>query len=197
VEVEDFEAARTDGAPVRIRPVQQADRAAMHALNARVSDGSTYRRYFSGSRSVADDYTDSLLNPSIPAATDRIALVALIDDELVGVASYGRFNKTTAEFGVLIDDRCQHQGIGTVLIETLIRVARANGFTHLKADVLSENGPMFEVIRDLGYPTTQHREYGVASVRFALDPTAEVAAAHEFRQHSAEVGALDEHGASR
>ena len=146
----DIDAVRADGGLVHIRPVQEGDRKALLALNERASDQSIFYRFFTLSRHAADDYVERLLRP---ASIEHQALVALVDDELVGVAAFERLSRTSAEIALLVDDDDQHEGIGTLLIEHLAGIARRHRIQRFVAEVLAENAAMIRVIRNLGFAT--------------------------------------------
>jgi RimJ/RimL family protein N-acetyltransferase len=154
---------------VQIRALQDTDRDALLALNDHVSDRSLYRRFFIVSRHAAGAYVDQLLRPS---SADHKALVGLVDGELVGVASYERATPTSAEIAVLIEDRYQHMGIGTRLIEALADSARCNGIHQLVADVLTGNSPMIAMVRQLGLPTSIRAEGDTVVMSLDLEPAA-------------------------
>jgi len=153
---------------VHIRTLQGTDRDALLAFNEHVSDRSLYRRFFIVSRHAADAYVDQLLRPS---SADHQALVGLVDGELVGVASYERTGTECAEIAVLIEDRYQHMGIGTRLIEALADAARRNGIHQLVADVLTGNSPMIAMVRQLALPTSIRAEGDTVVMSLELEPT--------------------------
>jgi RimJ/RimL family protein N-acetyltransferase len=136
---------------VKIRPLAATDRDALLTLNDHVSDRSLYRRFFIVSRPAADAYVDQLLRPS---SADHHVLVGLVDGELVGVASYERVDAASAEIALLIEDRYQHIGIGTRLIEELVSAAQRCGIRRLVADVLTGNSSMIAMVRQLAVPTS-------------------------------------------
>ena len=102
----EYDAVRADGGLVHIRPAVAADEAALIALDHRASDRSIYYRFFTVSRHAADSYVHRLLRPASDA---HRALVALIGDDMVGVASFERLTDTSAEIAVLIDDQAQQR----------------------------------------------------------------------------------------
>jgi RimJ/RimL family protein N-acetyltransferase len=152
---------------VHIRALEDTDREALLALNDHVSDRSLYRRFFIVSRHAAGAYVDQLLRPS---SDDHQALVGLVDGELVGVASYERVTPTSAEIAVLIEDRYQHMGIGTQLIQALADFARRDGIHRLVADVLTGNSPMIAMVRQLGLPTSIRAQGDTVVMSLDLDP---------------------------
>ena len=183
----DIDAVRADGGLVHIRPVREGDRKALLALNERASDQSIFYRFFTLSRHAADDYVERLLRP---ASVEHQALVALVDDELVGVAAFERLSRTSAEIALLVDDNDQHEGIGTLLIEHLASIARRHRIQRFVAEVLAENAAMIRVIRNLGFATESRLEYGVVRLTFDLEASARVVAAIDDRERVADAASL-------
>ena len=77
------------------------------------------------------------------------------DEQIVGVGRYDRIDDewapdTRAEFALIVEDRVQHHGIGSVLFWALVDVARARGLTTLVAEVLAENRRMLNLLRESG-----------------------------------------------
>ena len=119
-----------------------------------------------------------------PASIEHQALVALVDDELIGVAAYERLSRTSAEIALLVDDNDQHEGIGTLLIEHLAGIARRHRIQQFVAEVLAENAAMIRVIRNLGFEIDTRLEYGVVRLTFGLEAGARVVAAIDDRERS-------------
>jgi acyl-CoA synthetase (NDP forming)/RimJ/RimL family protein N-acetyltransferase len=182
-----YDAVRTDGGLVHIRPAVPADEAALIALDHRASDRSIYYRFFAVSRHAADTYVERLLRPS---GADHRALVALIGGDIVGVASFERLTDTSAEIAVLIDDQAQHKGIGTLLIEHLADMARQCGVTRFVADVLAANTAMIDVIRQLGFAVASRTEDGTVHVTLELDQSPTLLEAIDNRDRAADVASM-------
>jgi GNAT superfamily N-acetyltransferase len=151
-----------------VRPLELGDRAALLALNTQASDRSLYLRFFTLNRFAADAYVAQLLRP---ASADHQVLVGLIDNKVVGVASYERLDSGGAEIALLVEDRYQHLGIGTELIESLATRARANGVTQFVAYVLAENSSMIKTVRHLGLPTATCAESDAVVMTIELKPS--------------------------
>src|SRR5690606_16656715 len=90
----------------------------------------------------------------------------------------------------LIDDAAHGLGLGTLLLEHVAVDAADNGVRTLVADVLAENTPMINVLRDLGLDTTH--EYSGGSLRMVVDArvTPRLRAEIEARDHEAERASL-------
>ncbi len=61
---------------------------------------------------------------------------------------------------MLVDDRCQHQGIGTELYRRLIAIAREEKLEKVVSTVLSENHEMLAICNKLGFELKSDMEDG-------------------------------------
>ena len=72
--------------------------------------------------------------------------------ELVGEARYvANPDGRSCEFGVVVADAWHKTGIAGLLMEALIRYARARGFESMEGLVLRENHDMLKFVRALGF----------------------------------------------
>ncbi|MCK7580224.1 MAG: GNAT family N-acetyltransferase [Chromatiales bacterium] len=71
----------------------------------------------------------------------------------MGVARYAHAARTseTCEFAIVVADKWQNRGIGTRLLALLMEAARAKGFKTMEGEVLTENVPMLNLVRRLGF----------------------------------------------
>ncbi|HVW31369.1 MAG TPA: GNAT family N-acetyltransferase, partial [Acidimicrobiia bacterium] len=174
----------SDGGTVLIRPIVPADREALARFHERLSPQSVYLRYFSPHPRLSDKELEFLTTVDYRL---RMALVAVLGDEIVGVARYeGREGKTDAEVAFLIDDAHHGRGIGTVLLEWLAAAAREAGITEFYATTLWENQKMLGVFREAGFQTKSVVGGGEVSVRFPVADSTELAVAIAKREHKAE-----------
>jgi acyl-CoA synthetase (NDP forming)/GNAT superfamily N-acetyltransferase len=185
----EVDAVRSDGGLVHIRPIRSTDREELLALDQRVSERSIYLRFFTVARHAADVYVEQLVRAP---SDNHQALVAVIADQIIGVASFERLaaRSASAEFAVLVDDRVQHEGIGTLLIEHLASAARSRGITTFIADVLSENATMLGVLGSLGYDVRTKAEFNTVQLIFDIDERASVIAAIDARERAADVASM-------
>jgi GNAT superfamily N-acetyltransferase len=139
-----------DGTRLLVRPIRPADADALVAMHARLSADSIYRRYFGARPHLSPADVDRFTRVDGRA---RFALVAMRDGDLVAVARYeGRPGDLSAELAVVVDDALQHQGVGRLMLERLVDVAREAGLGELAADVLTGNAAMLSLLRTLGLP---------------------------------------------
>lgn len=175
-----------DGGIAHVRPLVAGDAAALHTLVERTSERSAYLRFFTGGTSSAHSYMDRIAGPGYRGH----ALVATVQDLLVAVAEYIPIDEHRADLAILLDDAVHGHGLGTLLLEHVALDAAEHGVRELVADVLAENRPMLQVLRDLGLKVEQHFDNGIVAVHIALRPTSKLLADIEARDHQAERASL-------
>ena len=170
-----------DGTVVHLRDLGPADLDALERLHDRASDRSIYLRFFSTSRPNAKRYAVKLAQA---ADGDHHAIGAFRHDEVVAVGVFERLDAESAEFALLVVDSVQHDGIGTLLLEHLVALARSVGIRRFVGEVLSENAGMIKVIRRLGFPVATSMEDGSLHVEVAIDSVTPAVSAIEGREQS-------------
>jgi succinyl-CoA synthetase alpha subunit/GNAT superfamily N-acetyltransferase len=187
LDTDGVDARRSDGGAVHLRSITADDAAGVIALHERASDRSIYFRFFSSNRVTAERYVQKLIGPN---GSDHHGLAALVGEEIVGVASFERIDRSTAEIALLVDDTRHHQGIGTLLLERLSTVARTVGVRSFVADVLTENSLMAEVLHHLGYRVRTESDHGTDRVVFDIADGVDAHRATAERDRSAEAASL-------
>ncbi|QFG21271.1 bifunctional GNAT family N-acetyltransferase/acetate--CoA ligase family protein [Actinomadura sp. WMMB 499] len=178
----------SDGEQVEIRRITERDGEAVRALHAGLSDESLYRRFFALNRAMADRLARRLCRAPGP---DHAALGAWSHGELVGVAEYEPADVPgEAELALAVADRMQHRGVGTLLLEHLGSLARANGMAAFRADSLAENTPMLRVFADAGLPARRRATAGVVELTLPLTSGDTYLDAVAERERSADVASL-------
>jgi acetyl coenzyme A synthetase (ADP forming)-like protein len=183
----DADAVRADGGLVHLRGVVPNDLAALRRLFAGASDESFFLRFFGTGRRVGDQYAERLVRPSNDS---HRALVATVDNVIIGVAEYERVDGASAEVALLVADEHHGQGIGTLLLEHLIALARSAGIGSFVAEVLGDNTAMLRVLKDLGLPVETSYESGAAHVAFPLTGDDRFLEAVDERDRAADVASL-------
>ena len=91
------------------------------------------------------------------------------EPEILGAARLSRRGgiHDEAEFSVLISDRFQRRGLGTLLLSKLLEVGRAEGLRRITADILFENYPMQRISKRLGFHL--HRDTDEMVMKADLD----------------------------
>jgi len=151
--------ALATGAGVVVRPIRQDDEAMMVRFHEGLSDRSVYLRYFHMMTLAHRTDHARLLRVCDGGDERSLALVAEGRDEvtggpvIMGVArlQHGR-EGSEAEFAVVVADRYQRIGVGEALLRRLVALAREARVSRLRADILSENGPMRRLCGRVGIP---------------------------------------------
>ena len=135
----------TDGTPVTLRHIRPEDESALTALYERLSPETSYQRFFTVMRRLPPDWVHILANVDYDR---RMAIVALgPGGELIGVARYAYDERAKeAEIAIVIEDRWQGRGLGTLLLGELVGYAEARGIRRFRAYVLADNLRMLKLI---------------------------------------------------
>jgi GNAT superfamily N-acetyltransferase len=156
-----------DGAPVWVRAIRPDDKQRLAQFHGRLSPESVYLRYF--------EYKPVLSPRDLAYLTEldfdrRVALVATLapggSAPLAGVARYDALpthegQPVRAELGIVVEDKHQNRGIGTVLLKHLLGVAHDHGIAEITAEVLPQNTRMLELVAGAGVPVSRTLEEGV------------------------------------
>jgi RimJ/RimL family protein N-acetyltransferase/predicted CoA-binding protein len=185
VEAWDADVVTADGGTVHVRPIGPDDAERLVAFHSRQSAESIYFRFFSPRPQLSDAEVEHLTHVD---GHDRMAFIALLGDELVGVARYDRMaGRPDAEVAFFIDEEHKGRGLGTILLEYLAAAARDVGITAFTAMVLPSNRRMIKVFQQAGFDASSRFEGGVIEVHLDLEPTEEAQAAMEARARAAEA----------
>jgi acetyltransferase len=156
----------TDGTRVTLRPIRSDDESALTALYERLSPQTAYQRFFTVMRRLPPNWAHILANVDYDR---RMAFVAIgPGDELIGVARYAYDEPAReAEIAVVVEDRWQSRGLGTLLLSELIGYAQEKGIATLRAYVLAENVRMLKLLRRVATILDRKLESGVVSLLLA------------------------------
>ena len=158
------------GRTVTIRDVTPLDTGKVEDLLRHLSRRSARQRFLCSSSTVETCYAKVL--------TDRQhtldAVVATAGTAILGVGSNHQMGEGSGvgedccEFALTVDEDDQGQGIGTLLLESLVDRAQRHGYRTLVGTVMQENVHMFDVVTHLGLPWKAEADAGVAVVRIDL-----------------------------
>src|SRR5437879_10552763 len=156
-----------NGASVRVRAIRPDDEPRLMALCRRLSPRTVYERFFSFRRLLPEE-AHALANID---DRRRLVVVAEVDDgqesELIGVARYGPSNEgTTADIGRVVADGWQGLGLGSLLLEEMLRAGERRGINEFSADVLTENRRALRLLARYTAIARRTAGSGVTSVVF-------------------------------
>jgi acetyl coenzyme A synthetase (ADP forming)-like protein len=182
-----IDAVRTDGTLVHLRAATPDDLAALTLLHERASERSLYLRFFGLGHEPARQHVPLLASDG---SAEHGALVAELDDRLVGVAEFKRVSDADAEIALLVEDAQQGSGIGTLLTEHLAQIARSYGYRRFLAEALAENTNVLRLLVDLGLPVRRSYTNGTVTLTIDLELDATAMAASDRREALADAASL-------
>ena len=152
-----------DGGSIHIRAIQPDDKPRLIDHFRRLSQRSVYFRFFGVKKRLTDEELSRFTEPDF---VRHVGLVATLregeGERIIGVGRYmTRDTGHRAEVAFAVADEHQGRGIGTLLLEHLAPLARANGITEFEAEVLGENNKMLEVFAKSGFVARRSVEGGV------------------------------------
>lgn len=175
-EVSEGPVVLSDGSAATIRRLTQADLPAVRRLHECLPVQDIYLRFFGVSLRGASEAA------RLVVGEDSVAVGLFRDGLLEGVANYRGANPPDMAFAVA--HSAQRRGIGTLLLEALIALARDRGIRVLEADVLATNSSMFDVLADSGLSISRQYDGPVTHLRVAVPEQIEGAyAAALSRRH--------------
>ncbi len=159
----------TDGALVRLRPIQPADAPRLQAFHSRLSPNTIYLRWLHAHPVLSDAEAAQLAQVDYVTRMAYIATTGQVPDEqIVGVARYGLVEPGAAEAAVVVEDAYQGRGLGTTLLGRLMQYAQAQGIRFWLAEINAENARMLRFINRGGFPVARHFEGGSVQVRLDI-----------------------------
>jgi L-amino acid N-acyltransferase YncA len=139
----------TDGTRVLLRPLVEEDKEKLIELFAPISPGDL--------KYLRDDVTDRELVASWVEDLDYqkvFPLVAVVNDHIVGDATL-HFRKGPArhmaEVRIFLSREFRRRGLGTLMLKTLIEIARRFGLQQLVAEVVASQVKVIKAIQSLGF----------------------------------------------
>lgn len=142
-----------DGRDAVLRPIRPEDEPMEAEMFKHISDQSLYFRFFNYKPKVTHDFLTRLTQIDY----DReMALIAEIEEDgqkrMAGVVriiadAWGE----TAEFAILVADPWQNQGLGSLMTDYMLEIARDKGIKRVYASVLRNNSHMIRMFKDRGF----------------------------------------------
>ena len=163
---------RVDGsepAGVTIRVVAPTDFDRIRRMWPRLSRQTVYRRF----HAPIHQFPAAPVQQFVTGDHElRDAVVAIRDDEIVGLARYEQLaaEPSTAEFAVVVQDDCQGTGLGRRLLDAVLGLARARGIGWMTGSIVADNKPMLELLRRHFPRGELHLKQGIYEVRIPLGP---------------------------
>ena len=184
-----------DGTTLTIRPAGPEDYEPVRQLHEAMSPDNLYFRFFSASQVSAEREARRVCLERRPGL---VALLGLLGDEVVGVASYElTADPAAAEVALAVADDMHRHGIATLLLEHLVSLARARGVKVLVADVLPDNYTVLRVLSDAGLAVRRKYDDGMVELSMPVPRNAALGEASTWldavagRDKQADVASLE------
>lgn len=142
-----------DGTPVTLRPIRPEDETLEARMLDYISTNSLYYRFFGYVPKITHEWLSRFTHIDY----DReMAIIAEIDrgdqKEMIGVVriiedAWGE----SAEYAILVADQWQGKGLGRMMTEYIIEIARQRGIEHLVASVLPSNTGMIHLFESFKF----------------------------------------------
>ncbi|MEA3084988.1 MAG: acetyltransferase, partial [Paraburkholderia sp.] len=160
------------GLRVTIRPIRPEDEAAHHDFVEAMTPEDLRLRFFG----AVGSFDHSQLARMTQIDYDReMALIATVTSEegftrtLGVVRAVADPDNETAEFAAAVRSDQKGRHLGRLLMDRIIKYARARGIHWLVGEALRENTPMIALARSCGFTITATEDPGVVGFRMALD----------------------------
>lgn len=155
------------GDVLTLRPIRFTDEPKLVALFYSMSEDALYKRFMRVVKRIPHQERQYFLDVD---HVDNVAMVLETCDprtepEIVGIAQYFRDPVSNfADVGFIVRDTWQHKGLGRILVDEMIRLARERGIKGLTAEVLSMNHAMLRLFQSTGLDVRTEMESGVCLV---------------------------------
>jgi acyl-CoA synthetase (NDP forming)/GNAT superfamily N-acetyltransferase len=177
-----------DGTTVSIREVLPGDLDAVRDMHRGMSPDNLYLRFFGVSPRAADEVAARLCREP---DRDHAALGVWLAGDLIGVAEYERTAEAgEAEIALAVADGMQGRGVGTLLLEHLVSLARSRGLRAFRAETLARNIAMLRVFACAGLPVHRRTTHGVVEVTVPLTRDGSYLDAVAERERHADIESL-------
>jgi len=169
-----------DGTVIHLRPIRPDDAPRLVALFDRLSQQTAYQRFFSVLKRLPLAYARVFVNVDYRQRLAIVAeMVAPAGPELIGVGRYEPADATELAPGIVptvaptivevafvVQDAWQGRGLGSILLDEVLRAGVARGVQHFRAFVLADNYRMLGLLARRTEITGRKLEEGVVSVEF-------------------------------
>jgi acetyltransferase len=159
-----------DGTPVLLRPMRPEDEPLVSAFLQKCSNETIFFRYFR----FVKQWTHEMLIRFTQNDYDReVGIMALGQppgpEIMMGVSRlYMDADHATGEFAVIVGDPWQGKGLGPKLVEQVIAIARDQGVKVLYGDVLTQNQPMLDLAKKVGFKIRRSEDPQLCRIELTL-----------------------------
>ncbi len=159
------------GEELLVRPLRITDETLLRDMFYDLSERSVYMRFFAPMKSMPHEKAQEVVSLDYH---DQMAIGAFAGEEpdwkMVGFGQYLLDHNTNlAEAAVTVLDSWQNQGIGKMLFNYLVRIARQKEVEGFTAEILPENRTMLKILEDSEFQVNTRYEEGVYMIEIRFD----------------------------
>lgn len=147
-----------DGRRVFIRPVRPEDEALYEEFFRAVSDEDLRLRFFGPIKIFSHAFIARLTQLDYARAMAFLVIDEATGQMLGAVRLHADPDYVSGEYAVMVRSDLKGQGLGWLLMETIIAYARREGVKSVEGHVLRANATMLEMCRQLGFTVTDSPE---------------------------------------
>lgn len=148
-----------DGTLVQLRPIHPIDGDSAVEFKKKVSKKSIHDRFLGYNPKISPKLVKRLTEIDYE---DEMAIVAEIQTptkkELIAVARIAPEDDHNVEFAIIIADNWQGKGLGSILTDTMIEVAKDLGFRKIYALVFNKNKQMLRLLEKRNFTFREEDE---------------------------------------
>ncbi len=144
-----------DGTELLIRPIRPEDATMEQTMIHHLSPQTIYFRFMQAIQELTPEMLMRFTQIDYDQEMAFVAVVLQDEQEMeVGVARYvTNPDKNSCEFAIVIADAWQGKGIGSRLMQQLIKHAQQQGLSVMEGEILVENRGMLALMNKLGFTT--------------------------------------------
>ena len=164
-----------DGDKILIRPIKPDDDKKVLELYHSLSPETIYFRFFAGRKNVpmkrVRQFTRVNYNKNFAVVIEYHGEEEEYIDKLVGI---GRFvgnplEQEKAEMSLVIMDHFQRRGIGSILINYLVQIAKERGIKIIQGIILAQNYKILKTLEKLGFKYVKKLVEGELLIEGSVD----------------------------
>ncbi|MBI5885578.1 MAG: GNAT family N-acetyltransferase [Deltaproteobacteria bacterium] len=182
-----IEAVLRDGRSVKLRRIRPDDKAMLEAFFYKLTPYTRYLRFHYAKEKISAEELKHFTEVTPPK---RYAVVALMgeaaDERIIAVGRWDvAEDAKNAELAFAVADNIQLSGIGSILLEELVKAAAGYRIARFTARVLPENTRMIELFENSGFKTVKVMDEGAFVITVDIKDAAGYEERAAYREHVA------------